>query len=57
MLLRPIKEAGTLLPKLVRVDGMIVGPLLAGSGARVVWPLLRVVKEKRCGRLTRANLS
>ena len=56
MLLRPIKEAGTLLPKLVRVDGMIVGPLLAGSGARVVWLLLRVVKEKRYRYFTRVNL-
>ena len=43
MLLRPIKEAGTLLPKLVGVDKIIVGLLLAGSGAKVVWPLLKVV--------------
>ena len=56
MLLRPIKEAGALLPELVGVDGMIVGPLLAGSGARVVWPLLRVAKEKRHGHPTGANL-
>ena len=56
MLLRPIKEAGALLPELVGVDRMIVGPLLAGSGARVVWPLLRVAKEKRHGRPTGANL-
>ena len=56
MLLRPIKEAGTLLPKLVGVDGIIKGPLLTGSGARVVWPLLRVAKEKRYRRPTRANL-
>ena len=56
MLLRPIKEAGTLLPELVRVDRMIKGPLLTGSGARVVWPLLGVAKEKRYGYFTRANL-
>ena len=56
MLLRLIKEAGALLPKLVGVDGIIVGPLLAGSGARVVWPLLRVTKEKKYGRPTGANL-
>ena len=56
-MLRPIKEAGALLPTLVGVDGMIVGPLLTGSGAKVVWPLLGVVKEKRCGCPTRANLS
>ena len=56
MLLRPIKEAGALLPKLVRVDGIIIGPLLADSKARVVWPLLRVIKEKRYRYPTRANL-
>ena len=39
MLLRPIKEAGALLPELVGVDRIIVGPLLTGSGVRVVWPL------------------
>ena len=47
MLLRPIKEAGTLLLKLVGVDGMIKGPLLTNSRARVVWPLLKVTKEKK----------
>ena len=56
MLLRPIKEAGVLLLELVGVDRIIVGPLLAGSGARVVWPLLKIAKEKRDGHLTRANL-
>ena len=56
MLLRPIKEAGTLLPKLVRVDGIIKGPLLIGSRARVVWLLLRVVKKKRYRYFTGANL-
>ena len=56
MLLRLIKEAGALLLKLVGVDRIIVGLLLIGSGARVVWPLLRVAKEKRCRRPTRANL-
>ena len=54
MLLRPIKEAGTLLLKLVGVDKMIIGPLLIGSGARVVWPLLGVAEEQRYP--TRANL-
>ena len=56
MLLRLIKEADALLPKLVGVDGIIKGPLLTGSGARVVWPLLRVAKKKRYRYLTRANL-
>ena len=56
MLLRPIKEAGALLPELVEVDGIIIGPLLTGSGARVVWPLLGVAKEKRHRYPTGANL-
>jgi hypothetical protein len=56
VLLRPIKEAGTLLPRLVGVDGIIKSPLLTGSRARVVWPLLRVAKEKRHGCPTKANL-
>ena len=56
MLLRPIKEAGALLPELVGVDGIIIGPLLASSGARVVWPLLRVAKKKRYKYLTGADL-
>ena len=56
MLLRPIKEAGVLLPKLVGVNGMIKGLLLIGSRARVVWPLLKVTKEKRYRYFTRANL-
>ena len=56
MLLRLIKEAGTLLPELIGVDGMIIGPLLTNSGARVVWPLLKVTKEKRYRCLTKANL-
>ena len=56
MLLRPIKEAGTLLPELMGVDAIIVGPLLAGSGARVVWPLLGVAEEKRRRRPTGADL-
>ena len=55
-MLRPIKEASTLLLKLVGVDGIIKGPLLTGSRARVVWPLLRVAKEKRYRYFTRANL-
>ena len=56
MLLRPIKKAGVLLPELIGVDRIIIGPLLASSRARVVWPLLRVAKEKRYRYLTRANL-
>ena len=56
MLLRPIKETGALLLELVEVDGIIVGLLLAGSGAKVVWPLLRVAKKKRYKYPTRANL-
>ena len=56
MLLRPIKETGVLLLELVGVDGIIVGPLLVGSGARVVWLLLRVVKKKRYRYFTGANL-
>ena len=56
MLLRLIKKAGALLPELVGVDGIIKGPLLTGSRARVVWPLLKVTKEKKYGRLTKANL-
>ena len=56
MLLRPIKEVGTLLPKLVGVDGIIKGLLLIGSRARVVWPLLKVAKEKKYRYPTGANL-
>ena len=56
MLLRPIKKVGVLLLELVEVNRIIVGPLLAGSGAKVVWPLLKVAKEKRYRRFTRANL-
>ena len=56
MLLRPIKEAGALLLELIGVDGMIKGPLLTDSGVRVVWPLLRVTKEKRYRYFIRANL-
>ena len=56
MLLRPIKEAGILLLKLVGVDRIIIGPLLVGSGARVVWLLLRVTKKKGYRYPTRANL-
>ena len=56
MLLRPIKEAGALLLELVGVDRIIVGLLLAGNRAKVVWPLLGVTKEKRYRRPTKANL-
>ena len=56
MLLRPIKKTGTLLLELVGVDRIIKGPLLTSSGAKVVWPLLRVVKEKRYRYPTKANL-
>ena len=56
MLLRPIKEAGALLLKLVGVDKIIIGLLLIGSGDRVVWSLLRVAKEKRHKYPTKADL-
>ena len=56
MLLRPIKKAGVLLLKLIEVDKIIVGLLLAGSGARVVWLLLEVTKEKKYRHFTGANL-
>ena len=56
MLLRPIKETGTLLPELVGVDRIIKDPLLTGSRARVVWPPLRITKEKKYRYPTRANL-
>ena len=45
-----------LLLELIGVDRIIKGPLLTDSGARVVWPLLRVTKEKRYRYPTRANL-
>jgi hypothetical protein len=53
---RPIKEAGMLLPELIGVDGIIINLLLVGSRARVVWPLLKVAKEKRYKYPTKANL-
>ena len=56
MLLRPIKEAGILLLELIGVNRIIVGLLLAGGGAKVVWPLLGVAKEKRYRCFTRADL-
>ena len=56
MLLRPIKKVGALLLELIGVDRIIKGLLLTGNKARVVWPLLRVTKEKRYKYLTRANL-
>jgi hypothetical protein len=56
VLLRLIKKAGTLLPELVGVNKIIKGPLLTDSRARVVWPLLKVAKEKRYRYPTRANL-
>ena len=56
MLLRPIKEANILLPKLIGVDRIIIGLLLTSSRAKVVWLLLRVVKKKRYKYFTRANL-
>ena len=55
-MLRPIKETGTLLLKLIGVDGIIKSPLLIGNRARVVWPLLKVTKKKRYRYFTRANL-
>ena len=56
MLLRPIKKAGVLLLKLIGVDGIIIGLLLVGSRAMVVWPLLKVTKEKKYRYFIRANL-
>ena len=56
MLLKPIKEAGALLLKLMGVDGIIIGPLLAGNRARVVWPLLKMTKKKKHRSPTRADL-
>ena len=56
MLLRPIKEASVLLLELVGVDRIIKGPLLTDNRARVVWPLLKVAKEKRYRCFIRANL-
>jgi hypothetical protein len=57
VLLRPIKETGVLLLELIGVDRIIIGPLLADSRVRVVWPLLRVAKKKRYRYFTGANLS
>ena len=45
-----------LLPELVRVDRIIKGLLLTGNKARVVWPLLKIIKEKRYRYPTKANL-
>ena len=45
-----------LLLELVGVDGIIISLLLTGSRARVVWPLLRVAREKKYRYFTRANL-
>ena len=45
-----------LLPKLIGVDRIIIGPLLVGSRAKVVWPLLKIIKEKRYRYFTKANL-
>ena len=56
MLLRPIKKAGVLLLELIGVDRIIIGPLLIGSRAKVVWPLLKVTKKKRYRYPIRANL-
>ena len=56
MLLRLIKEVDMLLLELIGVDRIIKGLLLTGSRARVVWPLLRVAKEKRYKYFTGADL-
>ena len=56
MLLRPIKEIGILLLELIKINRIIVGLLLAGGEAKVVWPLLGVAKKKRYRRPTGANL-
>ena len=55
-MLRPIKEAGALLPELIGVDRIIIGLFLTDSRARVVWPLLKIAKEKRYRYFTKANL-
>jgi hypothetical protein len=47
VLLRPIKETGMLLPKLIGVDRIIINPLLINSRARVVWPLLKITIKKK----------
>jgi hypothetical protein len=46
----------TLLLELIKIDRIIMGLLLVGNRARVVWPLLEMAKKKRYGRLTGANL-
>ena len=56
MLLRSIEEVKELSPELAGVDGITMGVLQAGSGVRVVWPLLRLTEEKRRGRPTGAVL-
>jgi len=56
VLLRSIKEVRELLLKLAGVDRIIIRVLLASSRVRVVWPLLRLAKEKRRGRPTGAVL-
>ena len=56
MLLRSIKEVGVLLLELMGVDRIIKGLLLISSRARVVWPLLKVTKEKKYGYFTKTNL-
>ena len=55
-MLRPIKEAGALLLELVGVDRIIKSPLLINSRVRVVWPLLKVIKEKKYKCPTKADL-
>ena len=45
-----------LLLELIGVNKIIVSPLLVGSRARVVWPLLKVAKEKKYKYFTKANL-
>jgi len=56
VLLRLIKKTGVLLLELIKVNRIIVGLLLAGGGAKMVWPLLGVAEEKKYGRPTGANL-
>jgi hypothetical protein len=56
VLLSLIKAVGILLPELIGVDGITVGLLLASSKAKVIWPLLKVVKKKSYRRFTRADL-
>jgi hypothetical protein len=56
VILGSAEEVKELLLELAGVDGMTIGALLAGSGARVVWPLLMLASVNRRGRPTGAVL-